>query len=114
LNAKHRAKLEHERRLKKQLGVLEYERQKAEKSLNEKAQERAFQIVDKHTDLAIKATNEVIRIVLAYVLNKEFNFGATRIERVFKGMDFQMECVQSGHVSGDDLKQWCVDNNIKI
>jgi hypothetical protein len=61
----------------------------------------------------IKQTVDLVTSVMAVSLNAEFQFGASRINRLIARINRDMSCVQSGHLSRDDIKTWCKDNGIK-
>lgn len=114
MNAKQRAKIEKERQLKKQLGEVEFARQKAEEQVNEKARKLAERLVEKHSQLAVKEAVEVMQYVMAYSLNKLYGFGAVRINKIFTDMRLQMDCVREGLVTGEDIMNWCSENKIDL
>lgn len=112
MNARHRARVEKELALKKQLGAVEYARQKAEKQLNEKARECAEKIVDRHTEIAIREATNVMQYIMCISMNKLFDMQTKEINALLDEMRFQMECIRSGLVTGDDIVNWCTQNGI--
>ena len=62
----------------------------------------------------IKQTLRLFIGVLALSLNNEFAFGQTRINRLVERMNRELECINAGTLSKDDVENWCRENNIKL
>lgn len=62
----------------------------------------------------IKQTIELVTGTMALALNNEFQFGATRINRLISRINTELECIHEGHLSRDDVQNWCKDNDINL
>lgn len=66
-------------------------------------------------DRATTFCTEGLFSVFALVLHDELGFGKKRVEKLLSRVDKQFECITSGNVSLDDIKQEVMDKlNIEI
>jgi hypothetical protein len=52
--------------------------------------------------------------VMALSLNGTFGFGKKRTNRLIERMNKDISCIESGHLSADDVLNWCKANNIDL
>lgn len=63
---------------------------------------------------AMKITTDVILGSMAIALNDEYSFGTARINKLIDRISRQLECISQGHVTLQDILQWCEDKDINI
>jgi hypothetical protein len=114
MNAKHRAKIEKEAALKKQLGVVEYARISAENKVGKIARDLAIDLVKAEREAVIHETVNVMQCAMTIALHKEFGFGSVRTNKIVAEMNTQLECVHKGLVTIEDLKGRCLEIGVEI
>ena len=52
--------------------------------------------------------------VMALSLNNEYKYGKKRTNRLINRMTKDMACVHDGHLSQEDIFEWCKEKQINI
>lgn len=114
MNSKMRAKVEADKKLRAQLGVVRYEVYKAEKKINDTAIEAAAVLVHKERDVIITETVEIMESCLAIALESRFDFDKDKINIVLSGIRSQLECITQGLITSKEIIKQCLDMGIKL
>ena len=70
-------------------------------------------VIDQRKD-ATRQACVVITSVFALSLNKLYEFGEGRINKLLDDVRFQLECIADGHLNGDDIAKWAIEKGIKL
>lgn len=70
------------------------------------------QELEKLSSSTVREAAKMASALFALVLNSEYGFGKKRIDKVLERVNYQMECVLSGHLSGKDIYGWCEEKKL--
>jgi len=79
---------------------------------------KAYELLQKYMeDLKlenIKSTLKLLFPIIALSLHDKFGFGEKRINKIIDKIKLQFDCINSNHLSFEDLKNECEKFNIKF
>lgn len=62
----------------------------------------------------VRQTVDLVMGVMVLAINNEFNFGHVRINRLIERINKQLECLNEGDLTREDIDKWCRENKIKL